>query len=61
MKTNELLAIVTVIFGLIAALHFIRAVLGIPVMFGSFIIPVWWSWIIGVIAGYLGYQAWKLH
>jgi hypothetical protein len=61
MNTHDLLAIVTVVFGIVAAVHFIRAAMGIQVIFGAYSIPGWWSWIICVIAGYLGYQAWKAH
>jgi len=59
MKTNTLLTIVAVVFGIIAILHFLRALLGIPVLFGTWSVPILSSWIAVVVVGYLAYACWN--
>ena len=53
MKGNTYAVVSGVVFGIIAALQAIRAVLQIPVQVGSQAIPVWISWAAVLIAGSL--------
>jgi hypothetical protein len=48
------------IFALVAALQFVRAIGGVPVIIGRTAIPVWASWVafgIAVILSWLGFVA----
>lgn len=58
MKTKTLLQVTGAIFGLIAVLHLIRALSGWQANIGLWQVPMWLSWIVVVVAGYLAYAAW---
>jgi hypothetical protein len=50
----------TLIFALVAVLQFIRAFTGLPITIGRASIPIWASWVAGVVAiilVWLGYTA----
>ena len=59
MKPKTLLTIISVIFGIIAVMHFLRALFNIPVVFGIWSAPLWLSWIAVVVAGYIAYTCWN--
>ncbi len=52
--------VTAILFLLIALLHALRLVRGWHVVIGDLSVPVWVSWIGLAIAGYLGYQGFKL-
>jgi hypothetical protein len=53
MKGNTYVFVSGIVFGIIAALQAIRAVLQISAQVGSQAIPVWISWVAALIAGSL--------
>lgn len=48
------------IFGVIALVHAVRLVFGWVATINDFVVPVWLSGVVVVIAGYLAYQGKKL-
>lgn len=48
------------IFALIALLHLLRIVYAWEAVIGGWMVPMWLSWVALVIAGYLGYSAFRL-
>ena len=42
-----------VLFGLVALFQGLRAIAGWPVQIGAFNVPVWFSWIVVIVAGSL--------
>ena len=48
-----------VIFLLIAIAHLLRALTVTPVAFGTIFIPMWFSWVVVIVAGYLSYRGLK--
>jgi hypothetical protein len=57
-RTYSLIA--GIIFSLVALLHALRLLRGWHVVIGDLSLPVWVSWLGLVIAGYLGYQGFRL-
>lgn len=47
------------IFLIIAALHLLRVLNGWEVNIGTFIVPMWLSWVGVLLAGFLAYQGLK--
>jgi hypothetical protein len=41
------------IFALVALAHLYRAAAALPAQAGSFVIPVWWSWVVAVVGAVL--------
>ena len=58
MNKNQSLILASAIFGLIALLHLLRAILGWPVSIGTLDIPSYVSYIAVIVAGYL---AWHMY
>ena len=56
MNQNTFLTVSGSIFFVVALLHLWRAVNDIDVMFGVTVIPLWLSWSVVVVLGYLAYQ-----
>lgn len=56
MDKNQLLTLAAAIFGIIALLHLLRAVLGWEANINGFNVPMWLSYIAVVVAGYLSWQ-----
>lgn len=54
---KNLLLIAGALFLLISALHFVRLLLGVPVILGDFPVPLWVSWIGLILAIYLSYAS----
>lgn len=47
------------IFFIIAALHLARVIYSWEAVIGGVTIPLWFSWIGAVLAGYLGVRGWQ--
>jgi len=56
MNKNQSLMVASAIFGLIALLHLLRSVFSWPAVIGTFNVPVWFSYVAVVVAGYLSWQ-----
>lgn len=52
--------VVGVIFLLIAVLHALRLLYGWSAEIGGWMVPMWFSWVALVIAGYLAWSAFRL-
>jgi hypothetical protein len=48
-----------VIFGLVALLQAVRAIAGWAVQIGPFSVPVWFSWLVAIVAGSLAAWAFR--
>lgn len=55
MDKNKSLLLASVIFGAVALAHLLRAVLGWQVSIGNFDIPVYFSYIVFIVAGFLSF------
>lgn len=60
MDKNQALTLAAVVFGLIALVHLVRAVLQWPASIGAFNVPVWLSYVTVVVAGYLAWQMYSV-
>jgi len=58
MNKNQSLMLASAIFGLIALLHLLRAIFSWPARIANFDVPLYFSYIAVVAAGYL---AWLMH
>ena len=58
MDKNQSLMIAAVVFGLIALLHLLRSVFSWDARIANFDVPVWFSYIAVIAAGYL---AWHMY
>ena len=56
MDKNKSLMLATVIFGIVALLHLLRAVLGWDLRIAGWHVPVWLSYTAVVVAGYLSWH-----
>jgi len=48
-----------VVFGLVAMLQAVRAIAGWAVQIGSFQVPLWFSWVVVIVAGSLATWAFR--
>jgi|TARA_B100001971_G_C17728417_1_gene304730 hypothetical protein len=55
METKQLLQINMAVFGIVALLHFWRAISGLELNIGAFALPVWASYVAFVFVGWLAY------
>lgn len=60
MEQKTFLQVTGIIFAVIAVLHLMRLVLGWEVILGSFVVPMWASFVGVAVAAYLAYCAYKL-
>lgn len=58
MDKNQLLMLASAIFGLIALLHLIRSIFSWPASIAGFNVPLYFSYIAVLVAGYL---AWHMY
>jgi hypothetical protein len=58
MKARNALTLCAVIFGIVALLHLVRALMGVSVTLGQATIPVGVSWLGFVVAAVLSYACW---
>jgi hypothetical protein len=56
---NKYVVVSGSIFGLIATIQALRAIIQLPVQIGSVDLPVWASWIAAVVAGTLCFWAFR--
>ena len=54
------LGIAGTIFGIVAVIHFLRLVTGIPVHIGDWILPLWINWMGLVATAFLCIWLWRL-
>ncbi|OGI94391.1 hypothetical protein A3A03_03800 [Candidatus Nomurabacteria bacterium RIFCSPLOWO2_01_FULL_40_18] len=59
MQQKTYLIISSVIFLIVGVLHLCRALAGWEVVIGSFMVPVWASWIAFIVGGTLAYFGFK--
>jgi len=45
------------VFGIVSILHLLRLIFGIDVTLGSWMLPIWMSWLGTVVTGYLSYAS----
>jgi len=60
MNKNQSLKLASVIFGIVALLHLIRAILRWSVVIGNFNVPVYFSYIAAVVIGFLSWWMYKV-
>ena len=60
MNQKAFLTVSGTIFGVIALLHLARILAGWPAHIGTFGVPMWFSWVSVVVAGYLAVSAFRL-
>ena len=48
------------IFGIVAIIHMIRIITGIPVLIGNSLLPLWINWLGMFVTGLLSFWLWKL-
>jgi len=59
MDKNQSLLIAAIIFGIIGFLHLLRSVFGWEANIGNFNVPLYFSYIAIVVAGYLSFSMYK--
>ena len=57
---NFWLRIAGTIFGIVAIIHLLRIVTGVPVMIGGFLLPIWVNWMGLVVTVFLCNWLWRL-
>lgn len=60
MNSKNYLKVTSVLFLVIALLHLLRLVYGWQAVIGGWTAPMWLSWVALVVAGYLGYEGWRM-
>jgi hypothetical protein len=60
LKGKQLYVTSGTIFTLLAVLHLLRIVRGWEANIAGWQVPMWFSWIAIVVAGYLAYSFWKM-
>jgi hypothetical protein len=55
MTAQRFSRLAAVIFALVALVHLFRAISGFEVVIGGEVVPVWPSWLIAIIIGFLAY------
>lgn len=59
MNSKKFLIISGTIFLIVGTAHFLRVLNGWPVSIGGLAIPMWLSWIVFILTGYLAYYGLK--
>jgi Fe2+ transport system protein B len=60
MKSKTFILTAAIIFGIVAVLHLLRAINGLPLIIGIWEAPIWLSWLAFVVAGLMSYFGFKL-
>ena len=60
MKQKTYFIIASIIFGIVAILHLLRAINDLPLIIGIWEAPIWLSWVAFIIAGLMSYFGFKL-
>ena len=55
MDKNKSLKLASVVFGIIAFVHLLRSIFSWPALIGTFSVPVYFSYIAVIVAGYLSW------
>jgi hypothetical protein len=55
MAAHNFARLAAVIFAIIALLQLLRAITGFEIVVGGETMPVWPSWIVAIVAGFLAY------
>lgn len=61
MAHKTFMQVATAIFAVVAAAHSLRLVLGWGVTIGGFQVPLWWSAVGLLLAGFLAWSGYKLN
>lgn len=59
MNKSAFVRCAAVIFTIIGLVHLYRALSNLPVDLMGWAVPVWASWVVGLVALFLGYTGWK--
>lgn len=59
MDKNKSLLLASAVFGVIALVHLLRSVFGWPASINNFVVPVYLSYLVVVVAGYLAFHMYK--
>ena len=59
MDKNKLLLVASIIFGVVGFLHLLRSIFGWEAVIGNFNVPLYFSYIAVVVAGYLSFSMYK--
>lgn len=59
MDKNKLLLVAAVIFGIVGFLHLLRSIFSWEAAIGGFNVPLYFSYIAVVVAGYLSFSMYK--
>lgn len=60
MNQKKYFTITAIIFLIIALLHLFRIIYGIEAVFGGWNVPLYFSWIGFIVAGFLSFSGFKL-
>lgn len=60
MKKHTYFLISGIVFGIVAAVHLLRAISGTDIVLMGWDVPVWLSWVAVVAAGFLSYTSFHL-
>lgn len=60
MNNKQFFTTTGILFSLIALLHLFRLVRGWEAVIGGFTVPLWFSGVALIVAGYLAVTAWRL-
>jgi hypothetical protein len=60
MTKSNFILVDSMMFLLIGLAHLVRALMGWEVTIGTYVVPVWFSWLAILIALYLGFQGFML-
>lgn len=60
MSKNNYVSLVSYVFLIVGVAHVLRAFSGWEVQFGSYMVPVWASYVAAVVAFCLSYQGFRL-
>lgn len=60
MDRSTFTLVAAVIFAAIAVLHASRIFYGWEAVIGGWAVPVWLSWVLLVVSGYLAWNGWQL-
>lgn len=60
MRQKDYITTTWVIFAFIASVHLVRALLGWEVVISGIVIPVWVSYVVATLCGYLAFIGYKM-
>jgi len=60
LSSSSFFTVIGVLFGIVALVHIARIFFGLDLVLGSFMVPVWLSWIGAAATAYLSYMSFYL-